>query len=95
MASGTITRMKRTSFLLGSRRVKKERVDSKRPIDDALDEEEWDSEHDLLRPDQIVIADDTSTYQVFGDSIFCAPQEDLLEGEPRILWDGKFTECSE
>ena len=52
-------------------------------VDDALDEDEWDVEYDLLRPDQIVIADDTSTFQVFGDSVFCAPQEDLLEGESR------------
>ena len=77
--------MKRASILLGTRRVKKERTDTKRPIDDALDEEEWDVEHDLLRPDQIVIADDTSAYQMFGDSVFCAPQEDLLEGESTIL----------
>ena len=80
LASGTTTRMKRASILLGSRRVKKAHVDPKKPIDDALDEEEWDTEHDLLRPDQVVIADDTSMFQVFGDLVFCSPQEDLLEG---------------
>lgn len=84
LSANTVMRMKRSSILLGARRVKKARTDSERSIDDALDEEEWDAEYDLLRPDQIVIADDTSAYQMFGDSVFCVPQEDLLEGESPI-----------
>lgn len=45
-----------------------------------LDEDEWDLQYDLLRADQIVVADDTNAYQIFGDALFTAPQEDLLEG---------------
>ena len=73
-------RMKRSAILLGIKRIRKERpVAKKELVDDALDEEEWDSQYDLLRPDQIVVADDTNAYQIFGDSVFSAPQEDILE----------------
>ena len=34
----------------------------------------------LLRPSEVVIVDDTNVYQLFGDRIFCAPQDDILEG---------------
>ncbi|KAF9219210.1 hypothetical protein BS17DRAFT_798263 [Gyrodon lividus] len=44
------------------------------------DEDGWEELHDLQKPGEIVIADDTNAYQLFGDSIFTAPQEDLLEG---------------
>ncbi|KAH8112414.1 hypothetical protein DFH11DRAFT_1607467 [Phellopilus nigrolimitatus] len=85
-------RMKKSPILLGARRVRKakEKTDKKEAVNDELDEEEWDSQYDLLRPDQIVVADDTNAYQFFGDSIFSAPQEDLLEafyadlGSPRL-----------
>ena len=43
------------------------------------DEEGWEDLHDLRKPSEIVIADDTNAYQLFGDSIFAAPQEDILE----------------
>ena len=45
------------------------------------DEEEWDLEYDLLAPNQVAIADDTIALQQFGEVIFCAPQEDILEGK--------------
>lgn len=45
------------------------------------DEYGWEFQHSLLRVRDIVIADDTNAYQLFGDSIFAAPQEDLLEGK--------------
>jgi hypothetical protein len=54
------------------------------------DEEDWDLQDDLLQPSKVAIADDTNTYQLFGDRIFCAPQEDILEelylslGSPRL-----------
>lgn len=35
-------------------------------------------ERALREPGEIVIADDTNSYQLFGDTIFVAPQE--LEG---------------
>ena len=46
-----------------------------------LDEDDWDLQYDLRKADQIVVADDTNGYQLFGDQIFTAPQEDLLESE--------------
>ncbi|KAL5520611.1 hypothetical protein ACEPAF_2612 [Sanghuangporus sanghuang] len=90
ITSGMIQRMKRSPILLGTRRVRRERPNAKKELDEALDEEEWDFQYDLLRPDQIVIADDTNAYQSFGDSVFSAPQEDILEsfyaelGSPRL-----------
>lgn len=74
--------MKRAPALLAARRVKKNGP-SKHSQDASADQDEddWDFEYDLMRPDQIVIADDTNAYQLFGASIFTAPQEDLLEGE--------------
>jgi len=48
-------------------------------IDD--EEEDWDMQYDLKKPAQIVVADDIHAYQVFGDSVFTAPQEDILEGQ--------------
>jgi hypothetical protein len=47
---------------------------------DDWDEDEWEILYDLKRPSEIVIADDTNAYQAFGDSLFAAPQEDILEG---------------
>lgn len=67
--------MKRTPFLLGSRRVKK--GDGFAEVDDESSEHDYD----LLKADQIIIADDTNEYHLFGDAIFCCPQEDLLEGQ--------------
>ncbi|KAI0747853.1 hypothetical protein C8Q80DRAFT_1168786 [Daedaleopsis nitida] len=83
LSSGTMTRMKRTAVLLGSRRMRKSRPAAikKHPDDHPgdLEEEDWEYQWDLLTPDKIVIADETNAYQLFGDVIFSAPQEDLLE----------------
>jgi hypothetical protein len=76
LSKGTIMRMKRSNVLLGSRREKK---DGGKALSDG-DEDEWDLQDDLLQPDKVAIADDTNAYQLFGDRIFCAPQEDILEG---------------
>lgn len=79
--------MKRAAILLGSKRVKKTKeanaTASQTPNSAGaeLDEEEWDLQYDLLRGDQVVIADDTNAYQFFGDAVFSAPQEDMLEGQ--------------
>lgn len=81
ISSGAVARMKRSPILLGMRRARKEKSSPKRNLDETLDEEEWDFQYDLLRPDQIMVADDTNAYQSFGDSVFSAPQEDILEGE--------------
>jgi len=74
-------RMKRSNVLLGSRRVK-----SGSKVSNEGDEDDWDFEYDLLRPIQVAIADDNDAYQRFGDRIFCAPQEDVLEG----TWSSSF-----
>ena len=68
--------MKRSNVLLGSRRVK--RAGGKASSEG--DEDDWDFQDDLLQPSKIAIADDNNAYQRFGDRVFCAPQEDLLEG---------------
>jgi hypothetical protein len=62
--------------LLGSRRVKRAGGKSSSEGDD----DDWDFQDDLLQPSKIAIADDNNAYQRFGDRVFCAPQEDLLEG---------------
>ncbi len=79
-----MTHLKRSAVLLGSRRVRKNKpAPSKKQPDDFagdLEEEDWEYQYDLLTPDKVVIADETHAYQLFGDVIFTAPQEDLLEG---------------
>ncbi|KAI0252773.1 hypothetical protein BJV78DRAFT_1198868 [Lactifluus subvellereus] len=86
LTKGTIIRMKRSNVLLGSRRVKR----SGGKASNEGDEDDWDFQDDLLQPDKVAIADDTNAYQLFGDRIFCAPQEDILEelyiflGSPRL-----------
>ena len=86
LSSALITRMKRTAFLLASRRVKKGGGFAD------IDDENAEHVYDLLRADQIIVADDTNEYQLFGDAIFCCPQEDLLEGTYRsIRWEHAFT----
>lgn len=81
--SSTLSKLKLSPVLLGSRRVKKSKEKQPAETLDA-DEDDWDLVYDLLKPSQIIIADDTNAYQVFGDSIFCAPQEDLLESTSTI-----------
>ncbi|KAH8981254.1 hypothetical protein EDB83DRAFT_1390074 [Lactarius deliciosus] len=70
----TIDRMKQSNVLLGLRRVKRSGGRSSNEDDDP-----WVLQDDLLQPNKVAIADDTDAYQLFGDRIFCAPQEDVLE----------------
>ena len=67
-------------MLLGIRRARKVKKEDTKVSEDVLDEEEWNLQYDLMRPEQILIADDTNAFQSFGESIFTAPQEDMLEG---------------
>ncbi|KAH9901111.1 hypothetical protein C8Q73DRAFT_742765 [Cubamyces lactineus] len=84
LSSSTLVMLKRSPVLLGSRRVRKDKPTSnKKANDDAskeLEEEDWEYQYDLLTAQMVVVADDTNAYQLFGDVVFCAPQEDLLEG---------------
>ncbi|KZT11459.1 uncharacterized protein LAESUDRAFT_720694 [Laetiporus sulphureus 93-53] len=80
--SSTLLRLKRSAALVGSMRVKKVKSAEKAQAADGsaeLEEDDWDYQYDLLPPEQIVVADDMHAYQLFGDSIFAAPQEDILE----------------
>ena len=40
----------------------------------------WEYERALRVPGEIIIADDTSSYQLFEDAIFVAPRDSGLEG---------------
>ncbi|KAH9951982.1 hypothetical protein B0H21DRAFT_817732 [Amylocystis lapponica] len=83
ISSGTFNRLKRSAALLGSRRVKKTSPKGKPQVADALadpEEDDWDVEYNLLTPAQVaIVADDMNAYQLWGNEIFTAPQEDLLE----------------
>ncbi|KAJ6495551.1 hypothetical protein C8R47DRAFT_1213045 [Mycena vitilis] len=77
ISSATLTRMKKAPILLGTLR---------RPASSGdLDDDEKDLQYDLKRPSEIVIADDNNALQNFGDSLFTAPQEDILEGFYALL----------
>ncbi|KAJ7251757.1 hypothetical protein B0H12DRAFT_1118770 [Mycena haematopus] len=76
-SSSTLTKMKKAPILLGTLRKTSATGD--------LEDDEKDLLYDLKRPDQIVIADDNNALQNFGDSLFTAPQEDILEGFYMIL----------
>ncbi|KDQ27869.1 hypothetical protein PLEOSDRAFT_50988 [Pleurotus ostreatus PC15] len=75
LSSMTFTKMKKAPILLGVRRRVKEANEKHQD----LDEETWDFQYDLLVPSSIVIVDDSNNYQLFGDAVFTAPQEDILE----------------
>ena len=76
----TLTGLKGAAILVGSRSVRRQKSDKVLDPADG-DEEDWDLEYDLLPPSRVAIADDTIALQQFGEDIFCAPQEDILEGE--------------
>ncbi|KAH9061941.1 hypothetical protein EDB87DRAFT_1716602 [Lactarius vividus] len=86
LAQKTIDRMKESNLLLGSRRVRGSGGGSS----NEADEDHWVLQDELLRPNEVAIADDTDAYQLFGGHVFCAPQEDNLEalylllGSPRL-----------
>ena len=73
---GIILRMKEANALLGTRRVRK--VGGKAFGEGNQDD--WDFQDEFLQPKKVAIVDDISAYRFFGDRIFCAPQEDTLEG---------------
>ncbi|KAG6820876.1 hypothetical protein H0H93_010220 [Arthromyces matolae] len=75
--AGTITRMKKAAVLLGVKRKPHTGGDNG-DLDD-LDEEDWETQYDLLKAEEIIIADDAQALRAFGDSFFTAPQEDMLE----------------
>ncbi|EMD37151.1 hypothetical protein CERSUDRAFT_115067 [Gelatoporia subvermispora B] len=81
ISSSTLRRMKQAPILLGSRRAPRSDSHDKKTRDNMeIDEDEADAQYDLLTPDKVVIVDDPNALQLFGEVIFTAPQEDLLEG---------------
>lgn len=77
LSTGALARMKVSPILLGFRRQRRSRKESNKALD--LDEDDWELLYDLRKPLDVVIADDTNAYQMFGESIYAAPQEDLVE----------------
>jgi hypothetical protein len=75
LEKGTILRMRRSKILLGSRRVK--RGGGNASI--RGDKDDWYLQDELLQPSEVVIVDDPNAYQLFGDRIFFAPQDDIIE----------------
>lgn len=71
--------MKKSAILLGSRRQQSPKTEGQGNIQE-IDDDEYDLQYDLRKPEEIVIADDTYAHQAFGESLFAAPQEDVLEG---------------
>ena len=82
ISNGTVLRMKRSPILLAMQRKPKP---GSGDVKD-LDEDEWDVTYDLKKADQVVVVDDTAAYHGFGEALFTAPQEDILEGEPTSLY---------
>jgi len=70
--------MKQSPVLLGTQRKPRE-SNAKIDLDD-FDDEDVELRYDLREAKEIVIADETHAHKAFGDSIFTAPQEDILEG---------------
>jgi hypothetical protein len=81
-----ISRMKESNVLLGTRRVKK---DGGKALYEG-NQDDWDLQDDLLQPNDVAIVDDTNAYRLFGDRIFCGPQEDILEGTLVERFDSAF-----
>jgi len=84
LSSDTSAQLKDAAILVGSRRIQGKR--SNQTTDPVGNDEGWDLEYKLLAPNQVAIADDMIAFQQFGEDIFCAPQEDILEGEDSSVY---------
>jgi len=84
LSAVTIARMKRAPILLCSQRKAMEQSTHKITSDE-FDDGEWQIGYDLKAAEQIVIADNTNTHQIFGAELFTAPQEDIIEGELLLM----------
>ncbi|KAK0212970.1 hypothetical protein DFS33DRAFT_1285718 [Desarmillaria ectypa] len=76
ISGDTLHKMRRAKILLGLKR--KPKVKANTDFDD-FDDDGWDTLYDLKAADEIVITDDTNAHQLFSESLFTAPQEDILE----------------
>ena len=80
LSRDTTAKLKVAAVLIGSRRVRRQKSEKAADLVGG-DEEDWDLVYELLAPNQVAIADDAIALQQFGEEVFCAPQEDILEGE--------------
>ncbi|KAK0530554.1 hypothetical protein OC834_003269 [Tilletia horrida] len=75
--------MKRSAFLLGSKRVPIKAEKGPGGVDNIMDQKDDDEpgvlHFDLLRPSQVVIADDANAHMIFGSDAFFAPHDEVLE----------------
>ncbi|KAF8626827.1 hypothetical protein AX15_004659 [Amanita polypyramis BW_CC] len=78
LSSSTIDKMRHAACLLGAQRKARKRQRTVAEADD-FEDDEWEVVYHFRRPDEIVVADDTQSLRVFGESLFTAPQEDILE----------------
>jgi hypothetical protein len=85
LSSRTVDRMRRTSCLLGAQRKLRKTQRTGADADD-LEDENWEIIYHFRKPNEIVIADDTHSLRIFGDTLFTAPQEDILEGLELTFW---------
>lgn len=92
--SGLRIEMKRSAFMLGSKRIAASSSSNKKLIE--IDDEDDDGDeqgmlvHDLRKPGDIVIVDDATSHMLFATVLFVTPHEDLIEhlaeelGAPRL-----------
>ncbi|KAF5326190.1 hypothetical protein D9611_000170 [Ephemerocybe angulata] len=82
----TIMRMKRSPILLAIQFKPKLNAKGEDP-----DDEEMDATYGLKKADEIVVVDETNTYQAFKDVLWIAPQEDLIESLYQTLGSRKLS----
>ena len=76
----TLARLKKARILVGSRYLQRQEFDEAMDYVGS-DEDDPNLEYGLLAPSQVAIADDVIAYRQFCKTIFCAPQDTILEGE--------------
>lgn len=77
--------MKRSAFLLASKRISPATQSKGAPKNLMDDDDEEDTDdagmlvHDLRKPSEVVVVDDATSHMLFASHIFAVPHEDLLE----------------
>jgi hypothetical protein len=79
LSNTTLEGMRRTPCLVASQRKLRKSQRSEGDINE-FEDSDWEVTNYFKKPNEIIIADDTQSLRVFGESLFMAPQEDILEG---------------
>ena len=74
----SLTSSSGSNMLLGTRRGGVKKDGGKASCEGS--QSDRDFQDDFLQPNKVVIVDDINAYRLFGDRIFCAPQENIIEG---------------